>query len=360
MILKWLLIILIITGTAIVSDAQYNTDTRETIYGIVKDSETGEALSNVHVFLSGTTVGTTTDSTGSFSFHPRISGKFTISFSYVGYNPESYIIHLNGETGFHKYEVNLSKTTIGLDSIEVTASNKKWLKDLNEFEEQLLGKSDHSKHTYINNPWVLEFTRDKSDRLYARTKSPLDIVNKSLGYKIKLNLLEFEWARVDSRFMYLARVRFEPLSVFDESVQNRWEYRRENSYKGSFEHFLKSLYHSRVRKEGFRIFRLGSKYGVKINKLSEGELRYELMIRGVSIHNVPDVRGFKLNQAVRVEYRDPKKGTDYETRLMEPVDENGLFFIFPNGHLLNPLNVRVGGLWGVQRLADRLPINYSP
>jgi len=358
MILKWIFIVILTTGTAIVSEAQKSAG--ETVYGFVRDSNTGEALSDVNIFLSETTIGTTSDDSGSFSFNPGLSGKFTIVFSHIGYEPESYTIHLNGEAGFHKYDINLSETTIGLDSIEVTASNKEWLNDLEEFEAQLLGNSGHSDHTFIKNPWVLEFRRDKHDRLYARSRTPLDIVNRALGYNIKLDLVEFEWARVDARFMYLGRMRFEPLSVFDESIQNRWENRRENSYKGSFEHFLQSLYHSRLHKEGFTVLRIGTRYGVKINKLSEGELRYELLTRGISAQNVPDVRGFRLNQVVRVEYRDPQSGSDYKTRLMKVTDEKGLLFIFPNGHLLHPKSVRVGGLWGSQRLADRLPLNYSP
>lgn len=358
MILKWIFIVLITTGTALVSEAQKSD--RETVYGFVRDSDTGEALSNVNIFLSETTIGTTTGNDGGFSFHPGLSGKFTIVFSHVGYEPESYTIRLNGETGFHKYDINLSGATVRLDSIAVKTSNKEWLNDLDEFEEQLLGNSSHSDHTYIKNPWVLEFSRDKHDRLYARSRTPLDIVNRALGYNIKLDLVEFEWARVDSRIMYLGRMRFEPLSVFDESIQNRWENRRENSYKGSFEHFLQSLYHSRLRRQGFTVLRIGSRYGVRINRLSEGELRYELLTRGISFQNVPDIRGFRLNQAVKVEYRDPQSGTDYETRLMQATDEDGFLFIFPNGHLLNPKSVRVGGLWGSQRLADRLPLNYSP
>ena len=358
MILKWICIALITAGTVAVSEAQNSAG--ETVYGFVRDSNTGEALSDVNIFLSGTTIGTTSDNSGGFSFNSGISGKFTIVFSHVGYEPESYTIHLNGEAGFHKYDISLSGTTIGLDSIQVTASNREWLNDLDEFEEQLLGKSGHSDHTYIKNPWVLEFSRDKQDRLYARSRVPLDIVNRALGYNIRLDLVEFEWARVDSRFMYLGRIRFEPLSVFDESIQNRWDSRRENSYKGSYEHFLESLYHNRLHREGFTVLRIGSRYGVRINRLSEGELRYELLTRGISLQNVPDVRGFRLNQAVSVEYRDPESGADYQTRLMEVADKERLMFIFPNGHLLHPKSVRVGGFWGSQRLADRLPLNYSP
>lgn len=358
MILKWICILLITAGTVIVSEAQKSAG--ETVYGFVQDSNTGEALSDVNIFLSETSIGTTTGNNGEFSFDPGISGKFTIVFSHVGFEPVSYTIQLNGEAGFHKYDVNLSGTTIEMDSIEVTDSNKEWLNDLEEFEEQLIGNSNHSDHTYIKNPWVLEFNRDKHDRLYARSRTPLDIVNRALGYNIKLDLVEFEWARVDASFMYLGRMKFEPLSVFDESIQNRWENRRENSYKGSFEHFLQSLYHSGLRREGFTVFRIGTRYGVKINKLTEGELRYELLTRGISYQNVPDIRGFRLNQVVRIEYRDPQSGSDYKTRLMKVTDEKGLIFIFPNGHLLHPKSVRVGGFWGSQRLADRLPLNYSP
>ncbi|MGF1669499.1 MAG: carboxypeptidase-like regulatory domain-containing protein [Balneolaceae bacterium] len=332
----------------------------KTIEGFVFESGSHYALEDVNVYLSGTSEGTTTGADGSFSFQTRLSGNFTLVFSYVGYKTKSIAITLNEQLRTYTYHVQLKRDRIELNSIKVVTSNDKWLRNLNEFEEQLVGRSDNARHTYIENPWVLEFERDQSNRLFAKTTSPLSIVNRALGYKINLDLVEFEWAEIDFRFMYLGRLRFEPISVFDASVQERWEKRRKNTYTGSFEHFLQSLYHSRLRSDGFTVFRLGSKFGLKIQELEEGELRYELMIRGISYFSVPEIRGFRLNKPARVEFRGKSNRPDYETRLMEPVDENGIFFVFPNGHLLNPRNMRLGGLWGEQRLADRVPLDYSP
>jgi hypothetical protein len=40
--------------------------------------------------------------------------------------------------------------------------------------------------------------------------------------------------------------------------------------------------------------------------------------------------------------------------------EDYVFLIDQNGHLLNPLNINIGGFWAKYRFADFLPINYSP
>ena len=39
-------------------------------------------------------------------------------------------------------------------------------------------------------------------------------------------------------------------------------------------------------------------------------------------------------------------------------DEKGYFFITENRNLLDPLSLRVGGEWGLQRVADMVPKEY--
>ena len=55
------------------------------VTGIILDKQTGEALIGATVAVKGTTVGTTTDIDGKFSFKITQSPPFTLTFSYVGY-----------------------------------------------------------------------------------------------------------------------------------------------------------------------------------------------------------------------------------------------------------------------------------
>jgi len=336
------------------------TKSGEKIHGSVSDAETGEALSDVNIYLSGSTIGTVSEADGSFAFRTGITGNQWVVFSHIGYEPQSYKVTLNGERGFYFFDVKLEKETIDLNEIEIHSSNREWTGYLEVFEEQLLGNSPHAEHTYIENPWVLDFEVDQNNRLFAKSSSPLLIVNRALGYQIKLELVEFEWAPADYRFLYLGRLYFEPISVFDPEIQQRWENRRETAYSGSFEHFLRKLYQFNHKKEGYTIYRVDSSYGIRIEPLSEGELRYELMIRGVSHFDVPAIKGFRLERPARIEYVSPDDPFSRQTSYIQPADEDGIFFVFPNGSLLNPKSMMLSGSWGQQRLADRVPVNYSP
>ncbi len=358
MYLKLLHIILILAMMHTVCLSQSRSG--EKIYGFVSDAETGEALDDVNIYISGSTIGMVSKGDGSFSFSTNLNGFYQIVFSHVGYKIESYHVTLNGEKGFHFFDVKLEKETLALETIEVRSSNREWSSYLETFKEQLLGNSQYAEHTYIENPWVLEFDTDHKNRLFAKSSSPLKIVNRALGYQIKLELVEFEWAPVDYRFLYLGRLRFEPISVFDPDIQQRWEDRRETAFEGSFEHFLRKLYRFNHKKDGYTIYRLNSSYGVRIKSLSDGELRYELMIRGVSHFDVPAIKGFRLERPARVVYVSPDDPFNKQTSFMQPADEDGIFFVFPNGSLLNPKSMILSGSWGQQRLADRVPVNYSP
>ncbi|GAA4384737.1 TonB-dependent receptor [Hymenobacter koreensis] len=70
--------------TATLAEAQQT----RTLTGKVQDSATGEALPGVNVVLKGTSIGTVTNESGSFSLNVP-EGDATLVFSYVGYLPET-------------------------------------------------------------------------------------------------------------------------------------------------------------------------------------------------------------------------------------------------------------------------------
>lgn len=59
------------------------------IAGIVLDKETGESIPTVHVYISQTTIGTTTKHDGTFEFSTKLTGMHTLVVSYVGYKTET-------------------------------------------------------------------------------------------------------------------------------------------------------------------------------------------------------------------------------------------------------------------------------
>ncbi|MEO0206000.1 MAG: carboxypeptidase-like regulatory domain-containing protein, partial [candidate division WOR-3 bacterium] len=57
------------------------------INGFVSDAENGEKLSYADVVLKNTTMGTSTDEKGYYYISRIPEGKYTVVFSYLGYEP---------------------------------------------------------------------------------------------------------------------------------------------------------------------------------------------------------------------------------------------------------------------------------
>jgi len=85
--------------------------------GIVKDSQTGNLLEDINVFVSARNTGTFTNFTGSFFiFLP--AGIYDISFSGEGYKPEKITFDLRSE----------KNTEIALTPVEGKKKQEGWLK----------------------------------------------------------------------------------------------------------------------------------------------------------------------------------------------------------------------------------------
>ena len=114
------------------------------ISGIVKDKATGDPLPGVNVVLKGTFLGASTDVDGFFVILNVPPGTYSVSFSYIGYQPVEIqnVRVVNDLT--KRLEVELEATTIELDSaivvvaerpfFEVSATNTVRVLDAEEIE----------------------------------------------------------------------------------------------------------------------------------------------------------------------------------------------------------------------------------
>ncbi len=69
------------------------------IVGEVYDSNTGEALSNVHIYIQGTSLGTTSNSEGLFLLRGNLDRQKTMVVSAVGYHSERFKIEPHSQAG---------------------------------------------------------------------------------------------------------------------------------------------------------------------------------------------------------------------------------------------------------------------
>ena len=112
-------VLLLFPGYLLSSTHQVNS-----IQGVVTDKETGKPVSAAHVYLSHTTIGTTTDANGEFEFSTNLTGRVTVVFSFIGYQPNTYELNLDSEQSSHHINIELEPILIELNEVEVIGSNK--------------------------------------------------------------------------------------------------------------------------------------------------------------------------------------------------------------------------------------------
>lgn len=87
----------------------------QTIRGTVTDSETGDPIPGVSVFVKGTTIGTVTRGDGTYSVNVPVAAE-TLVFSFIGM--ETQEVPINGQTTI---DVAMVSESIAMDEVVVTA-----------------------------------------------------------------------------------------------------------------------------------------------------------------------------------------------------------------------------------------------
>ena len=116
-----------------------------------------------------------------------------------------------------------------------------------------LGGTPNRRGCEIENPFVLDFTSGNGV-FNASASEPLVVVNRSLGYKLTYLLTHF--SAQDGEFRYRGESYFEELTPKNQKEARRWNKRRTQSYKGSFQHFLRSAASGEAYEHGFRLYLL--------------------------------------------------------------------------------------------------------
>lgn len=333
------------------------------IKGIVTDAETGNALQDVNVYLSGTTFGTTTDENGFYKLQASQSRLYDLVFSFVGYGQKVRSVKLETASS-QTINISLKENVQQLDEIEVKASNKKWKNKYNYFFKQFIGRTQWAERVTVENPWVLNF-EEKNNILKATAKQPLKIINKSLGYKMHVDLIDFRWPTYSNRGgSYQTFVRYKLITPESAQQELEWKKNRARSYLGSFNHWLKMLFHEQINKSDFSVSNPNN-----ITGLSKGETNYELLDRGqASQARRSDIKGYKITRRVDVEYYGKAEFTYNRKEFSLPIYKEAaikantkkrLFFVNKYGNLINPISLITYGDWADARLANNVPINYE-
>ncbi|HMB99227.1 MAG TPA: carboxypeptidase-like regulatory domain-containing protein [Balneolaceae bacterium] len=322
------------------------------------DQNNNDPVPSVNVYISGTMAGTTTDGDGSFEFTTDHQGKFELVFSYIGYKTVTKPVLLNSDTKQLQVIVHLEENTIEFEELVVESDNKSWQSNYEVFVSQFIGTSANADETFIQNSWVLDFRFDEDGSLVAVSDEPILIANHALGYEMHVDLIAFKWGEAIDLALFKMKMKFTEMETDNKNKKEKWEETREKTYKGSFEHFLYSMYEDDLDGNSFEI-----KPENGIVPLSAGETRLRLMESGQTYSGrLRLLKGYMISDITEILYGQKKKSLRDNRRrsLIAPMvtDGNGYFFITENRSLLDPVSLRVGGEWGFQRVADMVPKEF--
>jgi hypothetical protein len=333
-----------------------------TISGTVTELETGEPLTGVNVYLSGTTIGASTDQNGEFSFSTDLIGKQDIVASFIGFKTIVRSVEI-GKVSTFKQDFSLQPEVLELEEIRVVASNDIFLRRLDLFKTFFIGFDSNADQTYIMNPEVLNFDEDMNrNRISVTANAPLIIHNNALGYRYEVELREVYFDTKENTGLYKVYPRIIEMEPRNRRTQRRWNSNRKDSFEGSSRHFFKSLTENRLRRNDFRVYpsdRVLVNYSDSLNLIKRWyPSNWEYISENFSV--------FRLNaDAIRIEYIDDS-GSNTNQVISAPevssLDIRGfpeIIIINKNGLLLNSVQVALYGQWSDTRFSNFLPLDYS-
>jgi len=100
-----------------------------TIFGFVKDKESGEPLYLVNIWIKGTSIGTTSNEKGYYVLTDIPTGKQIVVFSYIGYQPLKQKFNLKSNEEI-RFDVSLKPSLLTAEKIVTTAKREDNIKEI--------------------------------------------------------------------------------------------------------------------------------------------------------------------------------------------------------------------------------------
>jgi hypothetical protein len=303
------------------------------IIGRVTDKETNTAVPSATVYLSGTFIGTTTDTDGNFTLDISKYPLMPLSVSAMGY----YSVNIENFPADKKLLIKLTPRIYELNAIIVKANSlKNRRKEYMEiFKREFLGSSVNARSCKILNDKDIQFDYTLgSDTIKAFSEKPLIIDNKSLGYKVTYFLDEFEYCKKSRNLYFVGNIVFNEEAKMSRSKRRTFEKQRRSTFLGSRMHFMRALWKNDISTSGFKI------YGQKMMPLNYDNL---VMTDSAGKKYLIKSDYFLIQYRSDVSYLSFKKDFVY-------FDNKGFFY---------PLDLLWTGSISDQRIADYLPYEYS-
>jgi hypothetical protein len=341
-----------------------------TISGKVTDSKTGEPLPFCNVFISNSTVATTTDIDGNYVLENVPEGELELGFSFIGYQavqkPAS--VKPGSKLTFNVAMVSLEQE---LSDIEVKASrDKAWERELRRFKNYFLGNDNFATQCEIINPWVIDFPSDNSASNFKATAyQPIEIRNEALGYNITFDLREFF---VTQQFYRISgATRFVELDTANQAVKEKWAKNRTETYLKSPMNMFRAMISNRHNQEGFFLY--GDKPGGAETRNMRTDVFANELGKSVIEYKPENLVGpgrrpgeYRINLKGRIEIHYEKGFSNVNTYKDAPypiswLEVNGGFvYVTENGMVINQKDLTFSGDMDKRKVSTLLPFDFKP
>jgi len=342
------------------------SQTTYTVTGKIIDGDTKLPLQAASVFAQNTTLGTATDEGGNFKLQLP-NGGYDLVVTFTGYQTETKRI----STGDNNIVIEIKQKQKEMQDVVVKATFEVadgWEKYGEFFLENFIGKTANSKLCTIKNKEVLKFYFYKrKNRLKILATAPLEIVNDALGYTIKYTLDSFTHEYNTQVSQYTGYPLFEEMKPASEEQKNAWAAARQTAYKGSILHFMRSLYHKKLKEDGFEI-----QFLINFND-KETAIQVKDFYGGMN-YNMDDstntVDVFPNQKDVAVLYKEeapaalyleanPDAPPKFELSVLSFLTKDPLS-IEQNGFYYNQDDITINSYWAWEKVGDMLPYDYMP
>lgn len=315
----------------------------QTLKGTILDASTNKPLETVAVYFDNTTIGSTTDAKGQFSIDYSDAIQSPLVISYLGYEK----VTIRDYRTKRNITIKLNPTDVSLDEVFLEFDDGLTRKQkLRLFRKEFLGTSKYGKSCKILNEKDIVLRYDKKRKtLYASADKPIIINNRALQYQIAFDIIDFEaqyrYANLEEQDFALDRVAYAGTSYYknlDKAQRKSTKRRREKAFKGSVQHFMRTLYQKKLEEEKYEIYYKG----FKVNAY-----KYFLITQKEDT----DFKEVSLKQKVSILY-DKREQSDIEIY----VDS---FLVDAYGNYSAIKGVYFNGAMGSQRMGDTLPLDYG-
>ncbi len=361
-----------LTGAAVLASVSAQVPEGASLGGVVIDSQRGDPLPQVNVFLANTTLGSVTDIDGRFLIAGIPAGVYDLIVSSPAYQRDVRRIEIR-QKDRTDLRILLTERVIEERPVDIVGKEPDvWRERLETFRAHLFGKTRNSEHCTLLNPEVLELTvDDEVGRFEATSPSPLIIENRALGYRIELIIRFFT---VDHRQVRISGwPRFVDLMPASGEERDRWQNERARAYHGSIRHFLAALIRGRLREEGFRLSQVR-----EIHPFRRMSVVRESALRDRMLTFDPPTNRYTLffEHYLRIDYlaEEPERDfreyaetmlgwdraatNDWQVSWLRLLGLSAM--VMPDGIPIDPSQLETYGYWAWERVGEWLPLDFRP